>query len=76
MLNLKMASFADEVSRALERQIAAMKRNGISILEIRFVEKENISEISLEMAKEIRKSLDENDLGVWSIGSPTGKISL
>jgi sugar phosphate isomerase/epimerase len=71
-----MASFADEASRALERQIAAMKRNGISILEIRFVEKENISEISLEKAKEIRKSLDENGLGVWSIGSPTGKISL
>lgn len=76
MLNLKMAAFADEASRALEGQIAAMKRNDISMLEIRFVEKENISEISLEKAKEIRKSLEQNGLSVWSIGSPTGKISL
>lgn len=76
MLNLKVAAFADEASQALEGQIAAMKRNDISLLEIRFVDEENISVVSLEKAKEIRKALDENGLGVWSIGSPTGKIPL
>lgn len=76
MLNLKVAAFADEASREVDGQIAAMKRNDISMLEIRFVEQNSISEISLEKAKEIRKSLDENGLSVWSIGSPTGKISL
>ncbi|MBQ8894280.1 MAG: sugar phosphate isomerase/epimerase [Clostridia bacterium] len=76
MLNLKVAAFADEASKALDGQIAAMKRNSISLLEIRFVDADNISAISIEKAKEIRRALDANGIGVWSIGSPTGKIAM
>ncbi len=76
MLNLKMAAFADEAAAAVEGQIAAMKRNGISSLEIRQVGSKNISVLSKEEAAEIRKMMDDNGLGVWSIGSPTGKIKL
>ncbi|MBQ6823501.1 MAG: sugar phosphate isomerase/epimerase [Clostridia bacterium] len=76
MLDLKVAAFADEASKALDGQIAAMKRNGISMLEIRFVDADNISVISTEKAKEIRRALDANGLSVWSIGSPTGKIKI
>lgn len=76
MLNLRVAAFADEASKDLSGQIAAMKRNGISMLEIRFVGADNISKISADTAREIRKALDANDLSVWSIGSPTGKIAL
>lgn len=76
MLNLKVAAFADEASKALDGQIAAMKRNGISLLEIRFVDAENISVITAEKAREIRRALDDHGLSVWSIGSPTGKIKI
>lgn len=76
MLDLKMAAFADEASRELEGQIAAMERNGISMLEIRFVGEDNISAVSVDKAKEIRKALDAHGLSVWSIGSPTGKVAL
>ncbi len=76
MLDLKMAAFADEASAEITGQIAAMKRNGISFLEIRQVGEKNISAVELQEANEIRKMMDDNGLGVWSIGSPTGKIKL
>lgn len=76
MLNLKMAAFADEASAVVTGQMAAMKRNGISLLEIRQVGDKNIAVLSREEAVEIRKMMDDQELGVWSIGSPTGKINL
>ena len=71
-----LAAFADEASPTLPGQIAAMKENGISCLEIRGVDGENISDISCEKAKEIRKALENEGLYVWSLGSPYGKISI
>lgn len=76
MLNLKVAAFADEASKSFDAQIRAMARNDISLLEVRFVDEENISVVSCEKAKLMRSKLDDNGMGVWSIGSPTGKISL
>ncbi len=75
-MKLKIAAFADEAANDLEGQIDAMKNNGVSLLEIRGVDGENIADISLQKAKQIRKRLDEEGLGVWSIGSPYGKIGI
>lgn len=71
---LKLCAFADEASVNLEGQIEALKRNGISLLEIRGVDGENIKDISYEKIKQIRTRLDENDIKVWSLGSPVGKF--
>ena len=57
-------------------QIAAMRRNGLNGLEIRGVDGENVSAISLEKAKEVRRKLDDAGLCTWSIGSPIGKIDI
>lgn len=73
---MKIYAFADEASPALDGQIAAMRRNGLNGLEIRGVDGENVSSISLEKAKEVRRKLDEAGLCVWSVGSPIGKIDL
>lgn len=73
---IKICAFADEASPEIRGQIAAMKRNGISLLEIRGVDGTNISEISADKAKEVRRMLDAEGLSVWSMGSPIGKISL
>jgi len=69
-------AFADEASPLLDGQIAAMKRNGLQGLEIRNVDQLNVSSISLEKAREVRKKLDGAGLTVWSIGSPIGKIDI
>lgn len=74
--NVKLYAFADEASKEVDGQIRAMLRNGLNGLEIRGVDGENVSKITLEKAKEVRKKLDDNGLITWSVGSPIGKIKL
>ena len=73
---MRIYAFADEASPAIDGQIAAMRRNGLNGLEIRGVDGENVSAISLEKAKEVRRKLDDAGLCTWSIGSPIGKIDI
>ena len=76
MINVNLFAFADEASAKLDSQIDAMLSNQLQGLEIRNVDGENVSDISLKKAKEIRKKLDANGLITFSIGSPIGKIDL
>ena len=64
---MRIYAFADEASPAIDGQIAAMRRNGLNGLEIRGVDGENVSTISLEKAKEVRRKLDDAGLCTWSI---------
>ena len=73
---MKIYAFADEASKMVDGQIAAMLRNGLQGLEVRGVNGTNVSEISLEEAKLLRQKLDDNGLITWSIGSPIGKIKI
>ncbi len=75
-MEFKLSAFADEADSSMAKQIAAMKENGISYLEIRGVDGENISDITAEKAREVRKQLDAGGISVWSIGSPYGKIGI
>ena len=76
MDNLHIYAFADEASPRIDDQIKAMQRNGLQGLEIRNVDGENVSSISLDKAREVRKKLDDAGLITWSIGSPIGKIDI
>ena len=69
-------AFADEASPALEGQVAALLRNGMQGMEIRGVDGENVSDITLDKARAIRRRLDDAGLITWSIGSPIGKIDI
>lgn len=69
-------AFADEASTQMSGQIAAMLRNGLQGLEIRGVDGINVSQITVQKAREVRRLLDDNGLCTWSIGSPIGKIRL
>ena len=73
---IRIYAFADEASGQIDGQIAAMRRNGLNGLEIRGVDGENIADITLEKAREVRRKLDSAGLSVWSMGSPIGKISI
>ncbi len=76
MKNYRLCAFADEADVSLDGQIKALKENGISLLEIRGIDGENISKITKEKAKQIRASLNDQGISVWSIGSPYGKIKI
>jgi len=75
-ISYMLSAFADEAGQTLEAQIAAMKRNGVEGLEIRGVNGKNVTALTLNEAKEIKRQLNDNGLSVWSIGSPIGKIDI
>lgn len=76
MMRFQLCAFADEADKSIDRQITALQENDIRMLEIRGVDGENISKISLAKAKEVREKLDANGISVWSVGSPYGKIKI
>lgn len=76
MSDIKIFAFADEASANIDEQIVAMKKNGLDGLEIRNVDGTNISKITIEKAKEVRKKMDDAGLITWSMGSPIGKIDI
>ena len=69
MKPLRIFAFADEASPQIDGQIAALRRNGLQGLEIRNVDGQNVSDISLEKAREVHKKLTD-------AGSPIGKIDI
>ena len=73
---IRLCAFADEADAMLDGQIEAMRANGISLLEIRGVDGRNISTVTPDEARDIRKKLDFAGISTWSIGSPAGKIKI
>ncbi len=71
-----LSAFADEAAESLAEQIEALREVGISRLEIRGVDGQNIGNITPSQAKEIRKRLDDAGIAVSSVGSPFGKIKV
>ena len=76
MSKLNLHAFSDEAGQDLNEQIKALSENGYEGMEIRGVGGENISKITIEQAKDIKKRVEDAGLCVWSIGSPIGKITL
>ena len=75
-MSINIYAFADEASPNIDGQITALKRNGLNGLEMRNVDGVNVSDITIEKAKEVKRKLQENGLITWSVGSPIGKIDI
>ena len=76
MSEFTLAAFADEAGAEVSEQIRALQENGIPGIELRGVGEKNITDLTCEEAKELKKQLDDGGIRVWSIGSPLGKISV
>lgn len=76
MQDIKLYAFSDEASTGLEKQIAALKRNGLDGMEIRNIDSVNVADITVEKANRLRARLSDEGLCVWSVGSPIGKIDI
>ncbi len=76
MENINIYAFSDEASPSIDKQLEALIRNNLKGMEIRNVDDINVSDITLEKAKEVKKKVDDKGLCVWSIGSPIGKIAI
>ena len=73
---MKIFAFADEASSRVDGQIRAMVRNGLNGVEIRGVDGQTVSDITVEKAREVLEKLKDQGLSVWSVGSPIGKIDI
>ena len=75
-MSYQLCAFADEASNALSGQIEALKKHGISKLEIRNLDGKNVADLSIAEARELRARLADNGISVWSVGSRIGKIGI
>ncbi|WP_054666460.1 sugar phosphate isomerase/epimerase family protein [Lacticaseibacillus camelliae] len=76
MADFTITGFADEIGPDLDEQIRVLHENGISHIEVRGIDGENVSEFTLAEAKGYKKRLDDAGIKVSSIGSPIGKIEI
>lgn len=76
MATFHLSAFADEAGSTLKEQIDALKAHKMTHLEPRGLDEGNISLYSVSQAKELKKVLDDNAIGISSIGSHFGKIEI
>lgn len=74
MRTYTISAFADEAGGALDAQLAALKRNGISHIEMRMVDGKNASTLTADEAVAVRAKLDAAGVSLSALGSPFGKI--
>ncbi len=73
---IRLCAFSDEANPTLAGQIKAMRRNGITLTELRSVSGKNVKDLTLEEAAQIKAELDAAGIAVWSVGSPLGKVNI
>lgn len=75
-MKIRLCAFADEAGSTLNNQISALKRNNISLLELRSIDGKNVLDFSIEEASHYYDILKKNGIEVFSIGSPIGKVDI
>ena len=75
-MNVKITGFADEIAPELEKQIAGLKGLGMSYVEMRGVDGNNLIYHTDEKVAQIKKTLEENGIRLSALGSPLGKIQI
>ena len=76
MAKFILSAFADEADPMLDKQIEAMKEDGIFCVEMRGVDGKNVKDLTDEEATIARQKLAANGMEVASMGSPFGKIGV
>ena len=76
MFKFVLSGFSDEIDSDIIKQFEGLQKLNISYFEPRGINGKNISELSLEEAVELKKTMDEYKISASSIGSPIGKISI
>lgn len=71
---IRLSAFADEAGASVSEQIEALKRNRISLIELRNADGINVWEWTEEFALKIAERLSAERIKVWAIGSPIGKV--
>ena len=71
-----LSGFADEYSSNFTEQLEGMRSFDIGYVEVRGVDGKNVSLLTKDEVKEMKRKLDFYGMGVSAIGSPIGKVKL
>jgi 3-dehydroshikimate dehydratase len=71
-----LSAFADEVTDDFAAQVKYLTMHGLRYIELRFVNKKNIIDLSAAELREVKLMLADNGIGVSAIGSPIGKVKI
>lgn len=75
-MNMTITGFADEIAPDLKTQVSSVQTLGISHIEMRGVDGDNLIFHSNEKVKEIKAYLDDHGISLSALGSPLGKIGI
>lgn len=73
---LKLSAFADEISPNLDEQIRVCKECAVTHIELRGVNNQNVLDFDKPLRAEIKSKLAAGGVGVISIASPIGKVTI
>ncbi len=73
---IKFSAFADEISTDFDEQVQFLVNQNINYIEIRFVNKKNIVDLTKSERNEVYKKLTDNRLQLSAVASPIGKINI
>ena len=76
MSKIILSAFADEYNPDFDKQLEVLQKSDISMLELRFADKINVSDFTDEKVSEIKNKLDASGITLSALGSPIGKITL
>ena len=71
-----LSAFADEAGPEIDTQIAALKRGGLSHIDLRNVGQHNIVNLPEDIARDVKAKLDDAGISVAMYGSPIGKFDI
>lgn len=72
----KLSAFADEVTDNFLEQVKYLAGERVDYIEIRFVNKKNVMDLTGDELNEAKKMLQDNGISVCAIGSPIGKVRI
>lgn len=75
-MNYKITGFADEIAGDLMTQVESLKKLGMSYVEMRGVDGNNLIYHSDDKVRQIKQVLDDNGIKLSALGSPLGKIGI
>ena len=70
----RFSAFADEIDPSLDKQLEALQKLGIPLLELRGVDGKSFVELTDEEVLAVRAKLETAHVGLSALGSPIGKI--
>lgn len=72
----RISGFADEIDKEIDKQIALLKKLGITYMEFRSGDGKGVADYTEEEAMALKERLDANGISISAVGSPIGKISI